>query len=1140
MKKRIIVLLSAAAVAAVIITAAAFFVFNNRASTSSVNETTVSVETIDYLALETDEVIRIKKMGISGFYNDTEPEIQAVVIVPAEKPDKSVKKPEQVQIVEKVKPVEVIPKVAVVEKIESDIEEKAEELPDEKSDIFTDKELFVVETPKDRSFYRKKVFVSGKILDTEISSFTWKTEEGEKQVVETDYAGEFGFYIKTEEMSENLKIYMTAVKDDGNKHEKLMVLFNKNVKPEISIKRPVENYKFGRYLTVEGQITIPGHDRYIGELVKEAFISLSPAGVEEALELKRNGEFRHIIKTGNDNIAAVQKMSVNVSLNNYKSSSETVVITKSDYDLVDYKITASDQAITINWDDLPVKADYNINLISKGSEKQVIENVKSPVKISNLINRRIYDIQLEAVTTQVVDMDIKPELESEHKTEIETIQPKEGDIPETELKIPENDKITEHVEVLKSKNEKVLPLDPESIKPAADGIFGRIKLKWPLIKAAGKYDLYRKSVRGGEEIPVLTNFTGNSYTDENVTPADTYSYSVEPHGLISVRSSEESVKPSTGERNKLHEIKQLEDSEKIRNIFIVNNYAYLITENGIIISDITDFNNPVFAGSIDQNADYLSVDEEYCYTVSKETGLTIYDISDPSDPKKIARREQYKGDFIWSDFPYLYINEKYKGIRILNVEQPDMPEKVRLHSGLSFKENPVILHNEELLLTAFDNSGKVSVFKIISDGKIINRYELETDLKIMKAQSSFVKDSLITAVLTDERKIFLFETDAENNSSVKHLIDNINTVDFNFFTAHDGRSFIAVYKENNIDFYSVDISGEASLFTSVKKNNGETISVCHDSSGYAYMVKSGKDLKLYRMMTEGVSYINNSYKYPDKVHDFKIGEKYILALTDSGIYYSEKKKYFPEPVLLSKGSFKAVWKNKNYTTAIDNDYNYVIYTDYEKDPLKVDNEGIEGRKTSHAGDYSVILNQYGEVLIFSYDITKNAPNLHASISREKVRGIFAFSDAVSDYTGVVTSDKIELFRIDKETGVVPVSEIAVEKAYKVKCSNNGDSSDIDIYTDGYIKRISFAGTEAKEIFTEENADDNISIYGSLIVKSDGEKGISIYKDINGRRILVSRCSGIFSFDTQYSDGKLYSRGFNAVEEIVPVIPDWFK
>ncbi len=79
-------------------------------------------------------------------------------------------------------------------------------------------------------------------------------------------------------------------------------------------------------------------------------------------------------------------------------------------------------------------------------------------------------------------------------------------------------------------------------------------------KGADKYTLFKKAVRSNNNETLLDQFSGSSFTDENVTPAERYSYSIQPSEFISVRSLETVSSPSTGAEKKIHEIKDIEES----------------------------------------------------------------------------------------------------------------------------------------------------------------------------------------------------------------------------------------------------------------------------------------------------------------------------------------------------------------------------------------------------------------------------------------------------------------------------------------------------------------------------------------------------------------------------------------------------
>ncbi len=211
------------------------------------------------------------------------------------------------------------------------------------------------------------------------------------------------------------------------------------MKPEIVLEKPLNNYNFGKYIVVEGKINIPGHSGYISDLLEDSLISVSPAGFEDKLHISKKGEFRYVADTSDLELAGKQKLLINAFLTNKKSGSSSIEILKSDYDLVDYEITAGDSSISFSWDKIPVEASYRINISSSNSENKIINSIKSPVKLGSLLNSTVYKVQIEAEETETG-------------------------------------------EILTGRKESVLPLDPASIKPSAEGFFGRVKIKWPHVK----------------------------------------------------------------------------------------------------------------------------------------------------------------------------------------------------------------------------------------------------------------------------------------------------------------------------------------------------------------------------------------------------------------------------------------------------------------------------------------------------------------------------------------------------------------------------------------------------------------------------------------------------------------------------------
>ncbi len=354
-----------------------------------------------------------------------------------------------------------------------------------------------------------------------------------------------------------------------------------------------------------------------------------------------------------------------------------------------------------------------------------------------------------------------------------------------------------------------------------------------------------------------------------------------------------------------------------------------------------------------------------------------------------------------------------------------MPAKKICSVLIFFLAMPVISRDEKTYMTAYDKDNNITVFSIKPEGRLISEYKVKTEEHIKKAQSGFMNGSIITAFMTSAGKIVIFKQGAKNQENKlidKHLIESSSITDFNFYTAHSGRSYLAVEKKYSADLYSLNNKGEPTFFTSMQKEGDEALSFCHDNSGFAYIVKSQDNIELYRIMTEGVSYINNSYKFPGKIHDFNITNGRITALTDNGIYTSDRKSYYPEAESVSEGSYRQMWSTPGYTAAVNKNNEYEVFMREEKTSLTVENGGIKGVKAETAGDYSVILNEDNEILVFSYDITKNAPRLIAETKRENIDNIFAFSGNGSNFTGLIFNSHIEILKITEDNGFIKTAE----------------------------------------------------------------------------------------------------------------------
>ncbi len=1030
------------------------------------------------LTAETDKPVEEEKVGET----DKPAEEKVAEIL---QPDEVSEQPE-VETVVILKPAEETPEI--------ESEESSE--PEILDEVISTEPLFSVETPETKSFYSKRIFVSGKVLDSELSSFGWRKGEGDFTDIETDYAGEFGFYVPAEDISEQIHINISAEKTDGSKHEKNIVLFSKNVKPEITINKPYQSYKFGKFLVTEGKIDIPGHERYIQDLVKEAKISLFPAGIEDEISIGRDGSFRNIMVLENRNMDSSQKLIINISLKNYKSSTVSMELLKSRFDLVDYDIKAGNGLISVNWNDIPFESTYRLYFSDEKGEEKVYENISSPLMFSNLSNGKLYRLRLEALKT-------------------------------------------ESGEIFKGADEKVLPLDPGYMKPSVTEEFQSIGVSWAGIKKAESYQLFRKSERTGDEKILFDRYEGTMFIDRDVSPADLYSYSVKPSGYITVRSLETEARPSTGGNKKIHFVISPDNSGSIRNTYILNNYAYLIKENEITVSEVTDILNPVYTGRIEEKAVSLSVDEKYCYIVSENEGLRIYDISDPSNPVPVIRKEQYKSDNIWSMYPYLFLNEPEKGLRVLNVENPASPERLALYNDFHFNRGSVAALGENIFLSAIDETGKAALFRVKNDGSLERNNLPVLGDELFRTYLCSAGEILFYASLSSRGKLSLYALNRNMDIISEDTVPVGEFEGLEFFKTSYDRVFFSVLKGNSVVFYNIDKNGKAGYFSSYDKKKDENISFCNDKNGYSYFLKSAANGSVFRVMTEGISYINNRFIYPDRVYDFYIGDKYVFAATESGIYYSDKNKFESKAVRLASGHYKEVWHNSSYTGAVDETDKYYIFSDIAKEPAVYPAGPLAGGKTVISETYAAVLVKNKGITIYK-DIDK-VPYLYASVDDEKIIDFAMFKRENEEYIVTVRKKEGDIYKITADGKTEVLFSFKEDSDIKGVYTGTGSDNYITVYTEKYIsgKHYNSSSLETDVTVSRGNKND-MRLYGNILVEPDGERGVFIYKNTGDGPFLVSICPGIFSFDVKYYDGKIYSRSFNSIEEIIPVIPDWFE
>jgi len=117
-----------------------------------------------------------------------------------------------------------------------------------------------------------------------------------------------------------------------------------------------------------------------------------------------------------------------------------------------------------------------------------------------------------------------------------------------------------------------------------------------------------------------------------------------------------------------------------RGIYVLGNYAYVSSDFGLDIVDITDLTNPTLIGHWDvDNAEdrglEVCISGNYAYIADEYNGLGIVDITDPTNPiGHLYTGVVPSGVFVSGN--YAYVADNVYGLVIVDITDPTNPNKV--------------------------------------------------------------------------------------------------------------------------------------------------------------------------------------------------------------------------------------------------------------------------------------------------------------------------------------------------------------------------------------------------------------------------------------------------------------------------------
>lgn len=195
--------------------------------------------------------------------------------------------------------------------------------------------------------------------------------------------------------------------------------------------------------------------------------------------------------------------------------------------------------------------------------------------------------------------------------------------------------------------------------------------------------------------------TGMSY---GLEIGDSYAYITTNNGLLVI----DITNPK-----KPNKISSLKLGQPVFALKVRDEKAYLAaSDNGLVIVDISDSENPVIVGKYFDGGEVRRIDlvDHYCITSDFENGLTILDISDVTAPHKVGniKYDRIRGFEVVDNL--IYLVDLKAGLRIVDISEKANPVETTLieetygASSLAVKDSRLYLGFFEGLVKVYDLS----------------------------------------------------------------------------------------------------------------------------------------------------------------------------------------------------------------------------------------------------------------------------------------------------------------------------------------------------------------------------------------------------------------------------------------------------
>ena len=214
-----------------------------------------------------------------------------------------------------------------------------------------------------------------------------------------------------------------------------------------------------------------------------------------------------------------------------------------------------------------------------------------------------------------------------------------------------------------------------------------------LFMADGKAGVRIFDIRDKENL-VQISFIPTRFSSLDIKISGLYGYVTEGEGGFRIINLSQPEFPE--------EIKRFKESNDIKDLEIVDGFAYLADSKGIIILNIRypdSLSNPIWIKTIDSVSNVLS-DGRWLFASGKKDNFIVSNIAYPQYPitQRIPGNFKNIKDLFLSGF-HLYLAQGNFGIRIINILKPFSPEVVN-HTFLLEEANGIYVSGNLLFVTS--------------------------------------------------------------------------------------------------------------------------------------------------------------------------------------------------------------------------------------------------------------------------------------------------------------------------------------------------------------------------------------------------------------------------------------------------------